>query len=494
MSGAPIRVLIVEDDVVDRMACRRAFAADTTHEVVVIEADTGRQGLDMALAGEADCILLDYRLPDLTGLEFLACLATESGAAPELPIMMLTGADSAAVAAEAMRRGAQDYMVKDVERLYLGLLPGAIHRMLRERALLKEKHQLEAKFRTLVEQIQAITYIAPLGETDALQYISPQIGILGFTPAEWLATPGLHQRQMHPDDRAAALQAIRASRAQGLPLQHEYRLFRRDGTPMWFRDEARLVRDDGGRHMFMQGILVDITRSKLVEEALRHTQRELHKMVAHKEDIKERERKRIAQEIHDELGGLLTGINAYLSVSIERAARAGAAPDPLLADAAGLTRDAMETVRKVITDLRPSVLDQLGVWSALEWYADQITQRSGLACTCRIAPDVATIELDAERSTMLFRIVQEALTNVVRHADATSAGVALSRLPGKLLLTVRDDGKGIEAERLLNRESWGILGMHERSRHFGGELKISGTPGQGTCLVLQLPLEDSDVV
>jgi two-component system sensor histidine kinase UhpB len=486
VSAAPIRLLIVEDDLVDRMACRRALAADPEHSFDVLEADTGQEGLALAAAERPDCILLDYHLPDVTGLEFLTRLAASAGAG--IPVMMLTGADSATVAAESMRRGARDYLLKDMDGRYLELLPTAVQRMLREQRLFDDKRQLEAKFRTLVEQIQAITYIAALAPGEGLPYISPQIRTLGFTPAEWLAEPGLHARQLHPDDRTAALAAIGASRAGGAPLRTEYRLRTRTGETLWFRDEAEVVADEAGQNLFMQGILVDITRSKLAEQALLKSQDELRRLAAHQEAIKERERKHIAQEVHDELGGLLTGICAYLSVAIERAALAGAEPEPWLVDAAGLGKEAMGALRKVISDLRPSVLDQLGVWAALEWYTDQVGQRSGLCCTCSIDAGLLELEVDPERSTMLFRIVQEALTNVVRHADAKRVTVEVERTGNGVHVLVHDDGSGIDPERLCNEQSWGIRGMLERARHFQGQLAITGSAGQGTTLTLELPL------
>jgi two-component system sensor histidine kinase UhpB len=238
--------------------------------------------------------------------------------------------------------------------------------------------------------------------------------------------------------------------------------------------------------MFMQGILVNITQNKLAEEALRHSQDELRRLAAHQEQVKEEERTRIAREIHDELGGQLTSIKAYVSVSVEQAKARGEQPDPLLTDAADMAKSAIETVRRVITDLRPSVLDQLGVWAALEWYAGRVQQMSGIRCLCKIDDSVADFEVDAELSTMLFRVVQEALTNVVRHADASEVQISARLQSGVVVLEVVDNGKGIDTERLLNRESMGLLGMYERTRHFGGELKVSGIPGKGTSVVLRL--------
>ena len=484
----PVRVLIVEDDMVDRMACRRAFRAAGAYEL--LEAETGQQGLELALSGQVDCVLLDYNLPDLTGLEFLASLAKlASGESAAPPVMMLTGADSATVAAEAMRRGARDYLVKDTDGRYLELLPAGIERMLREQRLRTDKQQAEARFRTLVEQIHAVSYVAGTGACGALQYVSPQIRmLLGYTPEEWLADPGLLRACMHPDDREAAWAEVCACRSAARALRVEYRLLPRGGGELWVRDQADPVPGPGGP--VLQGILIDISASKAAEQALRLSQDELRRLGAHQERIKEEERKRIAQEIHDELGGLLTGIRAYVLVAQERAVAAGSTPEPLLADTADLVQSAIETVRRVITDLRPSVLDQLGVWAALEWYADQVALRAGLRCVCRIGAQAAALELDADRSTMLFRIVQEALTNVVRHAQATQATIEVACDAGELRLTVSDNGKGIAAEGLLSRESWGILGMHERSRSFGGQLAITGGP-DGTVLTLRLPLEES---
>lgn len=236
-------------------------------------------------------------------------------------------------------------------------------------------------------------------------------------------------------------------------------------------------------------LIADIKARKRVEEALHISRTKLRKMVDHQESIKEEERKRIAREIHDDLGGVLTGIKANVSVSIDRAVRAGHTADPLLLEAANQTDMAIETVRRVISDLRPSVLDQLGVWAALEWHAEQIQERTGLQCICSISESAGRIDLDPERSTMLFRVVQEALTNVVRHAGATQVKIGILHHKNVIIADIRDNGKGIDAQQLLNGEAWGILGMHERTRHFGGELKVSGTAGVGTAVLLRLPME-----
>jgi two-component system sensor histidine kinase UhpB len=480
---SPLRILLVEDDLVDRMACRRAFAA--RGGVALSEADSGLAGLACVAEQALDCVLLDYRLPDMTGLEFLARLDAARLAA--LPVLMLTGADSAAVAAEALRRGARDYLLKDLDGRYLELLPGAVERLLREQALMRDKQQMEARYQTLVEQMQAINYVVGRAPRQ-LQYVSPQIRVLGYTPGEWLADPGLHGQCMDAEARPALLAAIEASRREDTPLRLEYRLRARSGEFLWFRDQADVVRDAHGAPLFMQGSLLDITASKLAEQALQASRDSLRRLAGHQETIREQERQRIAREIHDELGGLLTGIKAYISVAAERRAQAGLAPEPLLDEANGLAQDAIETVRRVITDLRPSVLDQLGIWAALEWQVAQTAQRSGLRCRCSIAPAVAGLNLDGGRSIMLFRVVQEALTNVLRHAQASALELSVERTGAGLELRVSDDGRGIAPDGG-QQASWGILGMRERSLLFGGELTLAPGQPRGTVLCLRLPLE-----
>ncbi|MGV3742395.1 MAG: response regulator [Burkholderiaceae bacterium] len=488
MPHLPIHILVVEDDTVDRLACKRAIAKNAGFACTLHEAETGREGLDLIDTQQIDCILLDYHLPDMNGLEFLTELAAEH-ATVSVPVLLLTGADSAAVVAAAMKRGAWDYLGKDVDGNYLEVLPSAIERMVRERRLAEEKRAAEAQFRSLVEQIEAITYTVSLGETTHFRYISPQIGRLGFSAEEWLARPGLHFSQIHPEDRDAAIEAIMISRATGNALRHEYRLVSRKGEILWFRDEAKVITDEHGRKLFLQGILVDITQSKHAEQALLRSQAELRMLAGHLETAKEAERKRIAQEIHDELGGIFTGIKAYISVYVERLKRAGTAPDPLLTEVAGLADNGFQAVRRVITDLRPSVLDQLGIWTALEWYAAQIEKRSGLECRCEIDRQLADMEVGPDLSTMLFRVVQEALTNAVRHAEASQVSIYAGIDNDSLALKIQDNGKGIAQDLSAHSGSWGIVGMHERARYFGGELSITGAADQGTCVRLRLPVE-----
>ena len=277
ISKTPVRVLLVEDDAVDRLACRRALAQHPDYDFYISEAETGRQGLQLLHEQPPDLILLDYHLPDQDGLEFLAELKHEGGK-PVVPVLMLTGADHVGVAVEAMKRGARDYLVKDSGREYLKLLPTVVERALREQRLHAEKHAAEAKYRVLVEQIPAITYIAALDVPGHLLYISPRVRTLGYSPEEWLAE-GLLEH-VHVEDRARLVDALVHSCSDRKALRCEYRLLTRDGETRWFLDEATVVRDAPGELLFLQGILVDITEDKHREEEIEYHRRRLEELVA----------------------------------------------------------------------------------------------------------------------------------------------------------------------------------------------------------------------
>jgi two-component system sensor histidine kinase UhpB len=164
-------------------------------------------------------------------------------------------------------------------------------------------------------------------------------------------------------------------------------------------------------------------------------------------------------------------------------ATGNAARDAQLARASQLLDSAVDTMRRIISDLRPSVLDHLGVWTAIEWYAGQIEERTGLQCKVSIAAEVAAIEVDPERATAMFRIVQEALTNCVRHAQASRAEIRIRREAGAVMIAVEDDGVGIGDDALIKTESWGLLGMQERAARFGGNITLSRGVKEGTILV-----------
>jgi two-component system sensor histidine kinase UhpB len=268
----------------------------------------------------------------------------------------------------------------------------------------------------------------------------------------------------------------------------EMSITRPDGTVRHVMLHAEVAEGQAAAGRTIVGTVLDISEFKQVETELRRSQKSLRELGGHQERIKENERQRIAREIHDELGGVLTGIKAYVSVASSRVG-SDAPAAPLLAEAMAQADSALDTVRRVIADLRPSVLDQLGVWEAIEWQASQLEAQTGVHCHCAIEPDLPAIGADG--GAMLFRIAQEALTNVARHAHATVVEITAHLGQGQLLLDIEDNGAGIVPERMLAPESWGLRGMQERALYLGGTLTIGHGRMAGTLLSLRLPLSVS---
>jgi PAS domain S-box-containing protein len=235
----------------------------------------------------------------------------------------------------------------------------------------------------------------------------------------------------------------------------------------------------------------DITHRKQVEEALKASREQLRALAGRLQTVREEERIRIAREIHDEMGGTLTGmkVDASFLTKLSEKITSEAVRTSLLTgiDAINTSIDTtIQTMRRIAMELRPSVLDDLGLVAAMEWQLKDFQKRTGMRCEFFLPAE--NISLDADLSTGLFRIFQEALTNVARHSDATEVYVRLHSEAGSSTLEVEDNGKGIEEEKILSSRSLGLLGMRERALMFGGRITVTGTPGIGTTVTVEIPL------
>jgi len=233
-------------------------------------------------------------------------------------------------------------------------------------------------------------------------------------------------------------------------------------------------------------VVRDVTERHRAELELRESRQRLRELVAQNEAIREGERKHIAREIHDELGQVLTALRMDLSLLEMRFG----ALDPALADKTqsmkGLIDRAIQGVRNAAGNLRPSALD-MGLIPAIEWLGTEFTSRTAIPCVVEVQQQ--DIELDETRSVVVFRIVQESLTNIGRYAQASRVDITLGRRADALWLRVRDDGLGFDLAAASQRRSFGLLGMRERAIALGGRVDITSTPGQGTTIEVSIPLE-----
>jgi signal transduction histidine kinase len=261
---------------------------------------------------------------------------------------------------------------------------------------------------------------------------------------------------------------------------------RLDGSTMWVEGDYMCFYDATGRITGHFGIQRDVTARTLAAEELERSRAELRALAARLQTTREEERTRIAREIHDELGQALTALKLDLAwLETKRPRRNSAAfrlTDLSITDRIDET---MEVVRRIASELRPSVLDQLGLEAAIEYLAQETAKRTG------IAVNLHTEEfprLPDEVASHAFRIIQEALTNVTRHSKATRVDVTVRRVGAAITLGVEDNGVGFPTQSLSGLRSLGLVGMRERALACGGTLTIRGNPGEGTAIVVTIPV------
>jgi signal transduction histidine kinase len=233
-------------------------------------------------------------------------------------------------------------------------------------------------------------------------------------------------------------------------------------------------------------VIMESSERKRTEDQLRNSEKQLRALAARLQSVREEERAMIAREIHDELGQVLTGLKIdlfWLSKKLPEDQKSLLGKTKSMLELIDTT---IQSVRKLSTELRPGVLDNLGLKAAIEWQIGEFQTRTGIRCEF-IAPK-EDIALDQDCSTAVFRIFQETLTNVVRHSKATRVNITLEKSADHLLLEVQDNGKGIQESKIVDLKSLGLLGMRERALYFGGKVKFEGIQGKGTKVTVLIPL------
>ena len=316
-------------------------------------------------------------------------------------------------------------------------------------------------------------------------------GVVDFVNQRWLDYTGLLKEELkepncvvHPEDLPRVMAKWVRDMTAGEPSEDEMRLRLAGGEYRWFLVRTVPLRDESGAIIKWFGTSTEIEDRKKAEDALQRSLGELRALAARLQSVREEERTRLAREIHDELGQALTSIMLESASLIRELPRDSKRQSSRAESIMKLAGETIQTVRRISTELRPGILDDLGLVAAVEWAVEEFQSRTGT--NCRLDLPEHDIVIDQERATALFRILQETLTNVARHADATQVNVRLAREKDTLILEVHDNGKGINKEQLSANRSLGILGMRERALLLGGGLAISGAPGQGTTIEVRI--------
>lgn len=315
---------------------------------------------------------------------------------------------------------------------------------------------------------------------------------LGYEDHEIVGRFEEWEARLHPADRERAMGYVRAylEKPEGEYAQ-EFRLRHKDGSYRWIAARASFAPEPAGRRVRLLGSHIDITGRKRAEEQLQDTLDRVRTLSQRLEAVREEERTRIARELHDELGVRLTCLKLDLARLQSMMGESMFPREKMEEKIRSMTAEVDSTIASaqgLVAELRPGVLDDLGLVAAIEWQCQDFERRSGIRCCCEARE--GDIQLDRPQATAAFRICQEALMNVARHAKATSIRVLVEQLNGDLLLEIQDNGLGIPVEKLTDSASFGLLGMRERAASLGGQIEIAGQPGKGTTVMLRLPCSE----
>jgi len=493
----------------------------------LIKANSAKEALELLLKTDVAVVLMDVSMPELDGFQLAAMIRQhprfQRTAIIFVSAVHLTDVDQL----RGYEHGAVDYIsvpvVPELLRAKVRVFAD-LHRKTRqlealnrdlEQRVLDRTEELARKAELLLQlnmeligknqELDAIVSTAPdvifsSQEDGGYEYVSERFHDYTGTepdsgrPINWFD-------YVHGDDVDRAKKGWMQSVQSKGSYESEYRLRSKDGSYRWFRSRAVPIRDPEGRIVKWYGTCSDIHDSKLLEQSFRDNAAELERMVDRRTDelrrlsirlmtMQDQERRRIARDLHDGLGQELAVAKMVLDKMLLQ--QSNRAPGDAWVQASEIVDRAIQQVRTMSHLLHPPLLDEVGLLSALSWYVEGLTKRSGIETSLDVQPPDFP-RLSSEIETAVFRIVQEALTNVFRHSGARKVGISLTRKNGEIVVGVRDDGKGI-GKKIIDLEpdsvGVGIGGMKQRAKEFGGELRLTNA-NPGTLVELIIPYSSS---
>ncbi|MBW7888252.1 MAG: PAS domain S-box protein [Bacteroidetes bacterium] len=401
-------------------------------------------------------------------------------AAPNLPIIVYSEKLDEEMVVDSLKSGASDYIFKQ----HPARLGPAILKAIERQRVEEELRQSRERFNTLAKVSTVGIYLAT---ADGFYlYVNDRwSNITGLSSAQAMGEGFLET--IHSHDRRRIQTQWRKAVEQGTSFYAEYRIILKNSDDeVWVLSQALPEKMEDGSVIGYVGTITDITERMNSEIQIDQSRKQLRALTVRLQTVREEERTFIAREIHDDLGQALTGLRMDLVWLNKQTIKLDESAQKRLRSMMELIDTTIHKVRKIATDLRPGILDDLGLAAAIEWQGKDFHERTGINFAFQSSID--DVEIDEKRTTAFFRIFQESLTNVVRHAKAKNVSIHLRQEGNNILLTVQDDGKGISQHEINNPRSVGFLGMRERAAVFGGEVSVIGIPSKGTTVLVKIPL------
>jgi two-component system sensor histidine kinase UhpB len=478
--GKELNVLIVED--VPRDA--DAIESELRSEAIRFQSrrvETKRDFLRELDEFAPDIVLSDFTLPEFNAIEALHLLQQHRA---EVPFILVTGTQSEEVAVECIKEGADDYILK----ASLKRLPSSIYNALQKKAAQRERARTEEALRRSEEQYRLIAnhthdLISLLDLEGRFIYASPsfQTG-LGYLPAELAGTDSF--ALVHPEDRPAVQAAWREALRNKEGRTAEFRV--RDQAGQWhvFEGVGSWIYDAQGQPQRSVVVSRDVTRRKEVEETIRA----LPRLILEAQEV---ERRRVARELHDSVNQVLGSVKFRLQCVEEQLLHRDEQARQATLKAKTFLEKAIHEVRRISRNLRPSELDDLGLVPAVRSLCEEFSERTGIAVEpvfTRVPKDLA-----GEVKLNLYRIIQESLANIERHAQASRVTLRLHRRKSLLQVSIQDNGRGFDPPQITKarhpaRPGMGLVDMKERATLLGGTLVVTSAPSQGAQIIVEAPL------
>ncbi|SDY76940.1 histidine kinase [Nitrosomonas sp. Nm33] len=440
-----------------------------------------------------DVVLCDDTMSELGAERVLSHLATHHLAISVIVVSSHGSDDSTAYFVEA---GAQDFILMNC---CMARLVPAIQRSLKQMETLQHIRETqlalqksEAHFRAIASNLPGLVFQFLLNQdgSKSFSYVSEgSVMLLGISPTALIEQPDLFTDLILPEDKVSYNELMQASAKHFSTWNWEGRIqVKGDPDIKWvsLRATPRRSHNDG---VLWDGIVMNISRNKLAEIEIARSHARLAELTSYLQKVKEHERARIAREIHDDIGGTLTAIKCELLLCMDAKPRKPDFYQQKAASIEELVDYVIDSTRRIAMDLRPGILD-FGIVAAIQWQAREFSKRTEISC--QFYCDSEDIPLDADLAIAIFRIFQEILTNISKHAGALNVRVKLFEREGWIFLEATDNGRGIRESDINKPGSFGIRGIRERCQQLGGDLYVNGIPEKETCVIIQIPVNSKE--
>lgn len=481
-----IKVLVVEDENIIAKDIELTLKR-IGHESAGI-VSKGEDAITLAERVKPDMILMDITLKgELDGIETTKIINDRFG----IPVVYITAHQDEDTIEKTKGTNPYGYITKPLDDRDLNT---AINSVMYRRDVEEKLKDAEEKYFRLSENAPDMIFSQDIISKIYNYVNSTSIKLTGYSPDEFYKKPGLLEEIVDSEWKEQYHFTLNMIQSATSPIPFEYMITHKNGKKIWINQRCVIVRNKKNEALTIESILTDVTERKHYEQKLEETTKSLRALSSYQQKVREEERLYISREIHDQFGQDLTALKMDMAMLAKNSKKLYESKKEIeyqniadeLKKMSYYIDDIINNVRKISTELRPDILDKLGLVEAIEWHAEEFERRTGIKCSTTTEEN--EILLNPEKSISIFRIFQETLTNAARHSGAKEIKTDLKVQNGWMIIRITDNGRGITENEIQNGTSLGILGMKERVLILGGIFNIHGEVNKGTIVDIKIPL------